>query len=90
MDIQFFPDNDKVLLNDIDARKYRGTLPPGSKVQQANSEHGVFTIKQLKNSLFTISYRIFKLFNKVKLFITEGPSLRFEALLNGEMQIFYF
>lgn len=85
---QFFLLNgNKLILYDIDARKYRGTLLPGSEVRQTNSEHGLITVQQFKSPLFAISYRIFELFNKVKLFIKEGSGLRFEALLKGEMQV---
>jgi len=83
----FLPDGNKAILYDIDARQYRGILLPGSKVRQTNLEDGIITIQQFKSRLFAISYRIFELFNKVKLFINEGPGLRFEALLNGEMQV---
>lgn len=85
---QFFLTNgNEAILYDIDARKYRGILLPGSKVQQTNSEHGIITVQQFRSPLFAIGYRIFKLFNKIKVSISEAPGLRFEALLNGEMQV---
>lgn len=83
----YWPDGNKAVLEDIDAKKYRGILIPGSKVQQSNSEHGIITVQQFKSPLFAISYRIIKLFTIIKLYIQEGPGLRFEALLNGEMQV---
>jgi len=83
----FLADGNKAILEDIDAKKYRGILLPGSEVQQSNSEHGIITVQQFKSPLFAISYRIFKLFTTLKLYIQEGSGLRFEALLNGEMQV---
>jgi len=83
----FLPDGNKFILYDIDARKYRGIFLPGSEVQQSNSEHGIITVQQFKNPLVAISHRIFKLFTTIKLYIQEEPGLRFEALLNGEMQV---
>lgn len=83
----YWPDGNKAVLEDIDAKKYRGILIPGSEVQQSNSEHGIIAVQQFKSPLFAISYRIIKLFTTIKLYIQEGPGLRFEALLNGEMQV---
>ena len=83
----FLNNGNKLVLLDIDEKKYRGILLPGCKVQKSNSENGIITVQQFKSPLFAISYRIFKLFNTIKLYIQEGPGLRFEALLDGEMQV---
>lgn len=83
----FLPDGNKVILYDTDARKFRGVLLPGSKVQQSNSEHGIITLQQFKSPLFTIGYRILELFTKIKLSVNEGQGLRFEAILNGEVHV---
>ncbi len=83
----FLPNRDKVFLEDIAARKYRGVLLGGSEVQQNNSEFGIITVQEFQKPLFAISYRIFELFSKIKLSIHEGQGLRFEALLNGEVHL---
>ena len=83
----FLPDGSKVFFYDIAERKYRGVLLPGSKVYQANSGVGIITSQQFKSPLFKIGYCIFELSTKIKLFVNEGPGLRFEALLNGEVRL---
>ena len=83
----FFNNGNKLVFHDVDEKKYRGILLPGSLVQQSNSKHGIITVQQFKNPLFAISHRIIKLFATIKLSLQEGTGLRFEALLNGEMQV---
>lgn len=88
MNVQFFlPDGSRVIFSGITTRNYRGILLPGSEVQQSNSESARITLQEFESPFFKIAYHIFDLFTKINLFISEGPGLRFEALLNGEAHL---
>jgi len=86
MIVQFFlPSGSKFIFDKVDVKKYKGLLLPGSTVQENNSETGVLTVQEFTNPLFLISHRIFTIFTKIKLSISERPGLRLEALLTGEI-----
>jgi len=83
----FFADGTGVFFQEINRKKYRGTMLPGSAVFENNSETGLITIQEFENSLFVFGYRVFELFRQVKFFVNERPGLRFEALLTGEINV---
>ena len=86
MTVQFFlPDGSQIIFNAVAVNKYKELLLPGSKIQESNSETGVLTVQDFTNPLFLISHRIFTIFTKIKLSISERPGLRLEALLTGEI-----
>lgn len=88
MNVQlFFPDGRQVIFGKTDSRKYKGVLLPGSEVQQSNTPAAAITIQNLKQRLFNFSYRLFKIFSKIKFSINENSGVRLEALLSGEMHI---
>src|SRR5258705_4571577 len=81
----FLPDGSQLIFDAVVVKKYKGLLLPGSKIQESNSETGVLTVQEFTNPLFLISHRIFTIFTKIKLSISERPGLRLEALLTGEI-----
>jgi AraC-like DNA-binding protein len=86
MTVQFFlPDGSKLIFDTVAVKKYKGLWLPGSTVQESNSEAGVLTIQEFTNPIFLIGQRIFTIFTKIKLSISERPGLRLEALLTGEI-----
>jgi AraC-like DNA-binding protein len=88
MTVQYFlADGTSVFFQEINRKKYRGTLLPGSSVFQNNSEAGLITVQEYENSLFVFGHRVFELFRQVKFFVNERPGLRFEALLTGEINV---
>ena len=88
MNVQFFyPDGKQVLFQEIDGRKYRGTLLPGSDVQQNTSWAAVITVQEFESRMVNIGHRLLDIFSKIKLSISEPAGLRLEALLSGETYI---
>jgi AraC-like DNA-binding protein len=88
MTVQYFlPNGTRIFFQDINRKKYRGTLLPGSAVIENNSESALITLQQFEHSLFGIGHRIFELFAKVKFFVNEREGLRLEALLSGEVHV---
>jgi AraC-like DNA-binding protein len=88
MNVQFFyPDGKQVLFKEIDARKYRGTLLPGSDVQQNTSWAAVITVQEFQSRMVNIGHRLLDIFSKIKFSINEPGGLRLEALLSGETYI---
>src|SRR5690242_14174192 len=86
MNVQFFLTDGSKLIFETAAKKHRGTLL-GTNVWQCDIAVGTITIQEFEKSLFQISHRLLKFFTRVKLSVIEGPGLRLEALLTGEVQI---
>lgn len=88
MNVQFFyPDGRQVIFQNLDPKKYRGLLLPGSEVQQSNNWSAIITAQSFKHQLFSISYRLFEIFSRIKFSVNENEGLRLEALLTGEMYV---
>ncbi len=88
MNVQFFyPNGKQIIFQKIDRKKYRGTLLPGSEVQQSRTWAAAITTQELQNHLFNIGYRLIEIFSKIKFSINESAGLRLEALLTGEMYV---
>jgi AraC-like DNA-binding protein len=88
MNVKFFyPDGTQVIFQKIDRKKYRGVLLPGSEILQSHASAAVITLQELSYQPFTISYRLFEIFSKIRFSINESAGLRFEALLSGEMYV---
>jgi AraC-like DNA-binding protein len=88
MSVQFFyPDGKQITFQQIDRKKYRGILLPGSEVQQGNTFAALITLQEYQSYLFSISHRLLEIFSKIKFSVYETAGLRLEALLSGEMHI---
>ena len=88
MSVQFFfPDGRPLIFQKVDRKQYRGVLLPGSEVQQSRTWAAVITEQEFQHRLFHIEHRLLEIFSKIKFSVNENAGLRFEALLNGEMNV---
>jgi hypothetical protein len=88
MSVQFFyPEGRRVNFQQLDRKRYKGVLLPGSEIQQSHTSSAVITVQELSYPPFTIGYRLFEIFSKIKFSINESTGLRLEAILSGEMQV---
>lgn len=88
MRVQFFSfDGREVAFHEIEGKKYLGILLPGAEVRQSFSKAASLTIQELETPLFTIGYRLLKIFSKTKFTVKEKAIFRLEAVLSGEMEV---
>lgn len=88
MTIQLYStDGRQIIFQEIASDKYRGVIISGGTISQSMLKPAIITLQQLSYPLFSIQHRLFEIFSKSKFSFSEGPGLRFEAVLTGEMNI---